>query len=69
MSEEKDYWGFEGKGYVTEYGNYGQDIVMVFDRDKLTERQWDELSMQTDKDRIVYVSKILKGWDVSNMES
>lgn len=62
MSENTEY------GYVTEYGNYGQDEIIIFKKDALTEKQWEHLSIETDANRIVYIAKILKGWDVSDME-
>lgn len=58
----------ENMGYVTADGNYGQDIILVFDKDALTKEQWEHLSVEIDRNRIVYVAKILKGWDVSDME-
>jgi hypothetical protein len=66
--EPKDYWGFEGKAYVTEDGNYGNDIVIIFKADDLTEEQWEQVGSQTDSDRIVYIKRILDGEDVSDME-
>ncbi len=63
-----NFWGFEGKGYVTEDGNYGGDIVIVFDRDSLTEEQWDRLGEMSDSSRLPYVQAILNGEDVSEYE-
>lgn len=65
---QKDYWGFEGKAYVTEDGNYGSDIVIIFNKDDLTDYQWEQLSIQIDREKLVYVQKILDGEDVSPME-
>jgi hypothetical protein len=64
----KDFWGFEGKGYVTEDGNYGGDIVLVFEHDALTQEQWDRLGECSDYDRIKYVQAILNGDDLSEWE-
>lgn len=62
------HWLYAGTGYVTADGNYGGDDILIFDRDALTEQQWEELGSQTDSDRIVYIQRILNGEDVSDME-
>jgi hypothetical protein len=68
MSEQRDYWGFEGKAYVTADGNYGSDIIIIFNINDLNEYQWEQLDLQIDRERIIYVQKILDGEDVSPME-
>ena len=62
------HWLYAGSAYVTADGNYGGDDILIFDRDALTEQQWEELGSQTDSDRIVYIQRILNGEDVSDME-
>jgi len=62
------HWFYTGKGYVTADGNYGGDELIVFERDALTEKQWDLLGEFNDSSRIDYVHRILNGEDVSDME-
>ena len=51
--------------YVSEYGNYGEEDVLMFDASRLTDEQWAVLSELPDYDKIGYVKKILQGIDVS----
>lgn len=55
------HWLYVGSAYVTADGNYGGDDLLIFDRDALTEQQWEELGNLTDSDRIAYVQRILNG--------
>jgi Spy/CpxP family protein refolding chaperone len=68
MPEMKLFYGFEKKAYVTEDGNYGSDIIIIFEQNDLTEHQWDQLGEINDNSRLEYVQKILNGEDASDME-
>lgn len=54
--------------YVSEYGNWGQEQVLVFDKDLLTEEQWEVLDVLTDYDKMPYVKAIINGEDLSKWE-
>ena len=45
--------------YVSEYGNWGTEEVLVFDDSLLTEEQYEELSELPDYDKMSYVQGIL----------
>ena len=55
-------------GYVSEYGNWGTEQVLVFDNSELTEEQIDTLSILSDYDKLPYVEAILAGQDLSKWE-
>ena len=55
--------------YVSEYGNWGGEEVIVFDTNDLTTKQWNIfLNWLGDYERINYVKGILAGEDVSEFE-
>ena len=62
------HWMYSGKAYVSEYGNWGQEELVVFDKEALTEKQYITLSEMSDNDRLSYVVAILNGEDVSEYE-
>lgn len=47
--------------YVSEYGNYGAEKVLVFEGTDLTGSQWETLSELSDNDKFDYVDAILRG--------
>lgn len=47
--------------YVSEYGNYGAEKVLVFEGTDLTGSQWETLSELSDQDKFDYVDAILRG--------
>lgn len=55
-------------GYVSEYGNWGTEQVLMFDNSELTEEQIDTLSILSDYDKLPYVEAILAGQDTSKWE-
>lgn len=54
--------------YVSEYGNWGQEKVLVFDPALLTEEQYEILSILTDYDKMSYVKAIINGDDLTEWE-
>jgi len=56
------------KFYVTEHGNWGGDEFLVVDETDLTSKQWRNLEVLHDKDRLPYAKAILAGEDVSEYE-
>lgn len=54
--------------YVTEYGNWGREMVLFFDDTLLTDRQWDILDTQTDRDKMSYVQAIINGENLDYWE-
>lgn len=54
--------------YVSEYGNWGQEQVLVFDENILTEEQWENLDILPDRDKMSYVKAIINGEDLSEWE-
>jgi hypothetical protein len=45
--------------YVSEYGNYGGEAVLVFENNDLTLEQWETLGELGDSDKMPYVLAIL----------
>jgi hypothetical protein len=54
--------------YVSEYGNWGREDVLIFDDTLLTERQWEILDTQTDRDKMSYVKAIINGENLDYWE-
>jgi hypothetical protein len=54
--------------YVSEYGNYGSEGVIVFPDYQLTPEQWDELDVLPDNDKMSYVKGILDENELGYME-
>lgn len=47
-------------GYVSADGNYGYDIAIIFDNDRLTAQQWQTLEELSDHNKLSYVRLILE---------
>jgi hypothetical protein len=54
--------------YVSNYGNWGQEDVIVFEDDDLTEEQWEMLDELPDYEKMPYVEAVLAGDDLSKWE-
>jgi hypothetical protein len=54
--------------YVSEYGNWGQEEVLVFDDALLTEEQFEILDEVSDYSKMSYVKAIINGDDLSYWE-
>jgi hypothetical protein len=54
--------------YVSEYGNWGQEKVLVFDDSLLTEEQFEILDEVSDYSKMSYVKAIINGDDLSYWE-
>jgi len=54
--------------YVSEYGNWGNEEVLVFSENDLTQSQWGLLIELPDNDKINYVKAIIAGEDTSEWE-
>lgn len=54
--------------YVSNYGNWGQEEVIVFEDDDLTEEQWEMLDELPDYEKMLYVEAVLAGDDLSKWE-
>ena len=54
--------------YVSEYGNWGQEKVLVFDDALLTEEQFEILDEVSDYSKMPYVKAIINGDDLSYWE-
>lgn len=55
--------------YVSSYGNYGQEAVLVFDTNDLHHTQWDVLGDLGDSDKMSYVLAILSGEPTDEWEN
>lgn len=55
-------------GYVSRYGNWGTEDVLIFDDGELTTKQWELLDILPDSEKIKYVQALLDGEDVSEWE-
>ena len=56
-------------GYVSEYGNWGLEKVLIFDNNALTPEQVEKLDEQTDSEKMSYVQAILNGEDLTYWEN
>ena len=54
--------------YVSEYGNWGTEKVLVFEKNLLTEEQYDNVSVLPDYDKMSYVQAIIDGNDLAEWE-
>jgi hypothetical protein len=54
--------------YITEYGNWGHDEVLYFEKDLLTEEQWALVAILPDMEKIKYATAIFKEEDLSKWE-
>lgn len=54
--------------YVSNYGNWGQEEVIVFNDEDLTEEQWEMLDELPDYEKMLYVEAVLAGDDLSRWE-
>lgn len=57
-----------GLSYVTEYGNYGSDKVILFSTDALTAEQWENLENLGDNSKFDYISAIMSGEPLTEWE-
>lgn len=55
-------------GYVSKYGNWGAEDVLVFEDTELNGKQWDILDMLPDSEKWNYVQAIIDGLDLSEWE-
>jgi hypothetical protein len=55
--------------YVSAYGNYGAERVLVFDTNDLHHTQWDTLAELGDGDRLSYVDAILNNEPLDRWEA
>ena len=53
--------------YVSEYGNYGEEDVLMFDASRLTDEQWATLQELPDYDKMPYVKKTLQDNAFTNL--
>jgi hypothetical protein len=54
--------------YVSEYGNWGQEEVLVFDSSLLTKEQFEVLDQVSDYSKMSYVKAIIRGDNLSYWE-
>jgi hypothetical protein len=54
--------------YVSEYGNWGQEQVLVFDDSLLTEEQFEILDEVSDYSKMSYVKAIINADDLAYWE-
>lgn len=54
--------------YVSEYGNWGTEEVLVFDITNLNEQQREVLDELSDYDKLPYIKAVLNGDDTSPWE-
>jgi len=54
--------------YVSEYGNWGSEEVLVFDEGLLTPRQWNTLDELCDRDKLPYVKAIMNDENTEKWE-
>ena len=54
--------------YVSEYGNWGQEEVLVFDSSLLTKEQFEVLDQVSDYSKMSYVKAIINGDSLSYWE-
>jgi len=57
-----------GKAYISEYGNWGADEILVIDQTDLTSEQWNNLDILPDYDKLPYAKAILAGEDLTEWE-
>jgi len=55
--------------YVSEYGNWGQEEILVFDDSLLTEEQFEILDEVSDYSKMSYVKAIINNEDLSYWEA
>jgi hypothetical protein len=54
--------------YISEYGNWGNEEVLVLDSNALTSDQWQLIDELPDNDKLNYAKAILAGEDLSEWE-
>lgn len=54
--------------YVSEYGNYGGEGVIVFDDNLLTPEEWEELEILSDSDKLNFVAECISNKGESYLE-
>jgi hypothetical protein len=55
-------------GYVSKYGNWGAEDVLIFDDAELSTAQWEILDILPDSEKLNYVQAIIDGLDLSEWE-
>lgn len=56
------------KAYISEYGNWGMEEVLILDENDLTSAQWLNVEDLPDYDKLPYAKAILAGEDTSEWE-
>ena len=54
--------------YISEYGNWGSEEVLVLDDNALTSDQWQLLDELPDNDKLNYAKAIIAGADLAEWE-
>lgn len=54
--------------YISEYGNWGNEEVLVLDDNALTSDQWQLIDELADSDKLNYAKAILASADLSEWE-
>jgi|TARA_B110000503_G_scaffold49712_1_gene80696 hypothetical protein len=54
--------------YISEYGNWGNEEVLVLDDNALTSDQWQRVEDLPDNDKLNYAKAILAGADLDEWE-
>lgn len=53
------------KAYVSEYGNWGLEEVLILDENDLTSEEWQNVEDLPDSDKLPFVKAVLAGEDTS----
>lgn len=53
------------KAYVSEYGNWGLEEVLILDENDLTSEEWQNVEDLPDYDKLPFVKAVLAGEDTS----
>jgi hypothetical protein len=56
------------KAYISEYGNWGLEEVLILDEDDLSSAQWEMVDSLPDYDKMVYAKAVLAGEDLSKWD-
>lgn len=48
------------KSWVTKTGEYGTDEILTFDRNLLTDQEWEEVSNMHESERILFIKNLIK---------
>lgn len=58
----------ERKAYISEYGNWGNEEILILDEGDLSSAQWQMVEDLPDYDKIKYAKAVLAGEDLSTWE-